>query len=124
MIKRASRDLYIERKQELRDEHILLISEFLNTHKVDDATQYIFERIPEYVSSVPTAWVFSAKDKTKRLVAFDVAEFSPKDYAFYMFNFISYHYGVPGTSDLLLYEIIKTARGEGKFFINLGLGIN
>ncbi|MEW6409790.1 MAG: hypothetical protein AB1488_06725 [Nitrospirota bacterium] len=124
MIKRASRELYIERKQELRNEHIQLISEFLNTHKVDEATQYIFERIPEYVSSVPTAEVFSARDKAGRLVAFDVAEFSAKDYAFYMFNFMSQHGSVPGVSDLLLYEVIRTAQEQRKSFINLGLGIN
>lgn len=124
MIHRASRELYSEKKQELRDEHTQLISEFLNSHKVDDGTRYIFERIPHYVSCISTSRVFSARDKEGRLVAFDVAEFGAKNYAFYMFNFMSRQHYVPGASDFLLYEVIKDAREQGKSFINLGLGIS
>jgi hypothetical protein len=124
MITRASRELDIERNKGPQDEHIQLISEFLNSHKVDDDTRYIFERIPEYLTSVPTAWVFSARDKGGKLVAFDIVDFGSRDYAFYMFNFMSLKYRIPGASDLLLNEIIKTAKDEGKPFINLGLGIN
>lgn len=123
MIKRASRELTVEKGQELRGEHTQLISEFLILHRIDDTTRYIFERTPAYVSSVPTAWVFSARDKFKRLVAFDIAEFGAKNVAFYMFNFMSRH-GIPGASDLLLYEVIRTAQEQRKSFINLGLGIN
>lgn len=124
IIKRASRELYIEKYRELRDEHALLILEFLSSHKVDDGTRYIFERIPKYVSSVSTAWVFSARDSQGRLVAFDIAEFGAKDHAFYMFNFISSQYHMPGASDILLYEMIRDSQEQGRSFINLGLGIN
>lgn len=140
MIKRASREVYIEKNQEIRDEHTQLISEFLSSHNVEAATRYIFERIPKYISSAPlargfsqwgqsppcaqTALVFSARDRDKRLVAFDIFDFGARDYAFYMFNFISRRHYVPGASDLLLYELIKAAREQGKSFINLGLGIN
>lgn len=124
IIKRASRELYIEKGHELSDEHIQLISEFLDSHRVNAETRYIFERIPQYVSSVPSASVFSVRDRARKLVAFDIAEFGAKDYAFYMFNFISRHQPIPGASDLLLYEVIKAAKEEGKSAINLGLGIN
>jgi hypothetical protein len=124
MIKRSSRELYIEKKQELNDEHTQLILDFLNSHKVDDATRFIFERIPHYVSSVETAHVFSARNKAKRLVAFDVADFGAKTCAFYMFNFVSDQYYVPGTSDFLLHEVVRVAQEQGKSSINLGLGIN
>ena len=124
MITRSSRELVIERSQEPQEEHILLISEFLSSHKVDDGTRYILERIPEYIPSVPTACVFSARDKDRKLVAFDIADFGSRDYAFYMFNFMSRRYSIPGSSDLLLYEIVKASKEQGKPFINLGLGIN
>jgi hypothetical protein len=124
MIRRASRELNIEKSQEIEDGHLMLISEFLNSHEVDDTTRYIFERVPKYLSSSPTAWVFSARDKAKRLVAFDVAEFAAKDYAFYMFNFRLRQHSVPGASDSLLHEVIKAAKKQGKSFLNLGLGIN
>lgn len=124
VINRASRELYIEKGREVSGEHRQLISRFLNSHRVSDATRYIFERIPQYVFSVPSARVFNARDRSGRLVAFSVAEFGAKNYAFYMFNFPSRQNYVPGASDLLLHELIKTALGEGKPFINLGLGIN
>lgn len=124
MIRHASRELCIEKSQKLEDEHLLLLSEFMDSHKIDADTRYIFERIPKYLSSVSTAWVFSARNEDKKLVAFDIAEFGAKDYAFYMFNFMSRQRQAPGASDLILYEIIKTAREMGKPFVNLGLGIN
>lgn len=124
MINRASRELYIEKKQGISDEHIRLISEFLSSHKVDQAMRFIFENIPKYIISTPTAWVFSARDKEGRLAAFDIAEFGAKDCAFYMFNFMSRQCYVPGASDILLYEVIKAVREQGKPFINLGLGVN
>ncbi len=124
MITRSSRELDIGKNKELRDEHTQLISEFIKFHKVDDDTRYIFERIPEYVSAVPTAWVFSARSKDRKLVAFDIVDFGSRDYAFYMFNFMSLKYRIPGASDLLLHEIAKDSKEQGKPFINLGLGIN
>lgn len=124
MIRRASRELDIKKSQEIEDEHLMLISEFLNSHEIDDTTRYIFERIPKYLSSSATAWVFSARDKAKRLVAFDIAEFAANDYAFYMFNFRLRQHSVRGASDSLLHEVIKSAKEQGKSFLNLGLGIN
>jgi hypothetical protein len=84
----------------------------------------IFERIGDYLSSSTTTWVFNARNKRNELVAFDVAEFKPRSYSFYMFNFSSDTLYVPGVSDLLLYEVIHQAKKEGKKYINLGLGIN
>lgn len=123
-IDHASRELYVEKKQEITNEHIQLVSEFLSSHAVDDSTRYIFEKIPNYISSTRTAWVFSARDKDKSLIAFDIADFGAKDYAFYMFNFMSRKNYVPGASDLLLSEVMKAAEEQGKPYINLGLGIN
>lgn len=123
-IKRASMELHVEKNREFNDGHKRLISEFLRSHSVDDETRYIFERIPRYISSVSTALLFSARDRDRRLVAFDIAEFGAKGYAFYMFNFLSRQFYVPGASDLLIYEMIKTAKEEGKLYMNLGLGIN
>ena len=91
---------------------------------MDEATRFIFERIGDYLSSSVTTWVFDARNKRNELVAFDVAEFKPRSYSFYMFNFSSDTRYVPGVSDLLLSEVIQQAKTEGKKYINLGLGIN
>jgi hypothetical protein len=124
MLKRADRELSVERNDTFDEEHRKMIVEFLKTHPVDEATGFIFNRINEYLSSSPTARVFDARNKRDELVAFDIAEFTPKDYALYMFNFGSDALYVPGASDLLLSEVIQQAKTAGKRFINLGLGIN
>ena len=124
MLKRADRELSVERSNTFDEEHRKMIVEFQKTHPVDEATGFIFNRINEYLSSSPTAWVFDARNKRDELVAFDVAEFTPKDYALYMFNFGSDARYVPGASDLLLSKVIQQAKTEKKRYINLGLGIN
>lgn len=124
MIRRASQELIIERGRVVTDEHLQLISEFVESHSLGDERKFIFERIPAYVSNVSTAAVFSATDNNGRLVAFDIAEFGSREYAYYMFNFRSKELSVPGASDLLLNKIIMTSKEEGKSFINLGLGMN
>jgi hypothetical protein len=124
MLKRAGRELSVETNQKFNEEHRKMIVEFLKAHPVDEATGFIFNRINEYLSSSPTAWIFDARNKRDELVAFDVAEFTPKDYALYMFNFGSDARYVPGASDLLLSKVIQQSKTEKKRYINLGLGIN
>jgi hypothetical protein len=124
MLSRASRELSAKKSRDFGKEHQRLIEDFLKSHPVDEATRFIFERIGEYLSSSTTAWIFNARDKEGNLVAFDVAEFNPKDYAIYMFNFTSGALYVPGASDLLLSEVVEQAKKERKKYVNLGLGIN
>jgi len=124
MIHRAAKELEVEKGRELKREHQDLIGEFFKSHSVAEGTRYIFQKIPEYLSSVPTAWVFSARDRSGQMAGFAIAEFSAQKYAFYMFNFRSRKRSTPGTSDLLLLELIKSAQDQGKLFINLGLGVN
>lgn len=124
MLKRAGRDLVVERVKGLEKGHHLMVNEFFNTHGVDEPTRFIIKRIPEYLSSAPSVWVFNARKKGGALAAFDIAEFGARHYAIYMFNFTSRNHYIPGASDLLLSEVIKCARDENKDFVNLGLGIN
>jgi hypothetical protein len=123
MLNRASREVSVEMNTDFGEEHQKLVTEFLRTHPLDEATRFIFKRIPEYARS-NTAWVFEARNKKSELVAFDVAELGARDYAFYMFNFLSRRHYVPGASDLLLFKVIEQAKAKDKRYINLGLGIN
>ena len=124
MINRANRHLKVEKRKTLDEGHHQLVREFLKAHALGPEMRLIFERIPDYVSSSATAWVYDARDEEGEVVAFDVAEMGPKHYGFYMFNFTSDNRGVPGASDLLLWEILLQAKREDKHYINLGLGIN
>jgi hypothetical protein len=124
MLKRASRELVVERSKIFNDKHKKMVDDFIQTHPVDESTQLIFQRIPNYLSSSPQAWIFNARSKGGEVVAFDVAELGTKHCALYMFNFTSSVLYVPGASDLLLSEVILQAKTEGKRYLNLGLGIN
>ncbi len=124
MVTRAGRDLDVKKNDEFREEHMQMIAEFLESHPVNEGTGFIFNKINKYIASSPRVRVIDVRNKRGELVGFDVADFTPKDYAFYMFNFSSDILYVPGASDLLLYEIIQEAKAEGKRFINLGLGVN
>ncbi len=124
MIARAQKEIQIEISREFKDEHQELINEFLQTHPLDEATKYIYRRISQYLSATSSAFLFNARTNQGNLVAFDVAEFGAQAYAFYMFNFHSARYYIPGTSDFLLHSLIKEAQKQGKTFVNLGLGIN
>jgi hypothetical protein len=124
MVRRAGRDLKLATGGEFTDEHRVLISDFLGSHHVDEETRWIYERIPDYAASGPSVLLFHARNASGKLVAFDIAEFGARDWAFYMFNFRSTRTRVPGASDLLLQAVILEARRQGKSSLNLGLGIN
>lgn len=122
MLRRAQREVHIGIGEFTR-EHKGLIKAFLRQHQFDDATRFIFQRVYEYVKC-DQAYIFDARNSRGNLVAFDVAEFGAQDYAFYMFNFRSSKYNIPGVSDLLLAQIVDHAQKQGKAHLNLGLGIN
>jgi hypothetical protein len=123
MLNRAGREVEVVKSREFREEHHRLVKAFLQAHTLDEGTQFIFNKISQYIKT-ETAWLFEARNQSGDLVAFDVAEFGPENYAFYMFNFCARQLYVPGASDLLLSKIIEQAIVEEKRYLNLGLGIN
>jgi hypothetical protein len=124
MVRRASRELRIEDSGRIGEEHTRLIAEFLDSRRPGEEAGQIIQKIPLYLSSMPTARLFSARDRSGRLVAFDVAEFGAAHYAFYQFNIRSRDRHVPGASDLLLHRVVRVAQELQKRYVNLGLGID
>jgi len=124
MLRRAGREISLGKNLLFAQEHKKIVDEFLKSHAAGEATRFIFQKIDAYLSSSKTASIFEARTGDGNLVAFDIAEFRPRDYAVYMFNFRSQAHYVPGASDLLLSAVLEQALSEGKTFINLGLGIN
>ncbi len=124
MLTRARQEVAITRNRTFLDEHQQLIADFLSSHPVGEETRSIFLRLDRYLSVSKTAWIYEARSREGRLVALDVAEFRPRHYALYMFNFRSSACPVPGVSDLLFSEVIQHALAEEKRVVNMGLGIN
>ena len=145
LLKRAGHDLSIEIAERWGRDHQRLVDGFLRSRTLDQGTLFIFKRLPRYVRTGGGVLV-EARDRAGRLVAFDIADFGAAasgtsatgavaagavaagagagQYAFYMFNFMDREHAVPGASDLLLFEVIASARQQGKHYLNLGLGIN
>lgn len=124
MIKRAEREVSLEKGKAYGGEHEQLVSELICRRAPGDAACAVFSRLPRYLAASSTAFMLEARDSSDELVAFDVAEFGGKDYAFYMFNFASRRRYVPGCSDLLFAAIVEQAEQGGKRYVNLGLGID
>jgi len=122
MIHRAGRELNLNITREFGPEHSRLVEDFAEMRSLETATRTIFGKIKAYVETSRTARIFEARNSAGELVAFDVADFASRDYAFYMFNIPAVGRYVPGTSDLLLARVIDEAVAGGK--VNLGLGIN
>jgi hypothetical protein len=124
MIKRAGRELTVQRGRILDGRHRRLMADFIEAKALEENARFLYGSIPAYLDEVSTAEVLSAFDAAGNLVAFDIADFWPGRYAIYMFNFRSRTHIVPGASDLLLDALIGEARARGKEQVNLGLGIN
>jgi len=122
MIRRAARDLRIEQGVFGR-EHEMLVQKFCSERRVGGAHLEIFRHIPDYVRASKTAHLIDAR-RGDRLAAFNVIEEGSSAYLFYMFHFRDRSLSIPGASDLLFWEMKKTARNHGKKWLNLGLGIN
>ncbi len=124
MVNRSARDLAVVKRTRFDQEHRGMVDAFLARRLVAQGTEFIFRRIDAYLSSATTASIFEARTGDGELAAFDIADFGPRDYALYMFNFRSESRYIPGASDLLLSAVIEQAVAEGKRYINLGLGVN
>jgi hypothetical protein len=124
LIRRAARELRVEQSRQLGAAHEALIAAFLASHGVAGDARRIYERMPAYLTGPGTARLFSARDPAGELAAFAVVDLGGQAYAFYQFSIRSAQRPVPGASDLLLSEVIAAARGEGKTYLNLGLGVH
>ena len=122
MVRRAAKELTAARGK-FDKEHKQLIKEFLKKHELSPAQIHLFEHIPHYLKRSATARLLEVRKKNL-LVAFTVVDTGSANYAFYLFNIRSSKINVPGTSDLLFYEMVKLAQSEKKKAINLGLGIH
>jgi hypothetical protein len=123
MIDRAGRELVVRRDQDFGREHRKLLDEFVRTRRLPPPEKSIFKQVEAYAKA-GGGCLIEARDRRGRLAAFDLADFSARDYAFYMFNFRSRRLPIPGASDLLLDAIVRRAQAEGKRYLNLGLGID
>lgn len=123
-IRKASKDLKVERGRGILKEHAILISEFIENERPRALIRELFLGMEEYVNISKDAIVLSAFDKQGGLTAFYVVEMGAFNFATYVVGCYSRVNYVPNASDLLFFEMINLSKERGKGYIHLGLGVN
>ncbi len=124
LLRRAGRELGVERGRDLGAEHLALVRRTLDERQLAAGTRLIFERLPRYLESSPGSLTLSARRADGRLAAFAVGEYAALGTAFFMFCFRDPRLAPPGSADLLLSGLLAEADGRGQTRMNLGLGVN
>ncbi|HSO60461.1 MAG TPA: hypothetical protein VLR50_05435 [Desulfobacterales bacterium] len=124
LLRRAGRELAIEREATCGGEHMALIQSYLDGRLLAPGTRHIFQQLPRYLETSSGSVMLSARLSDGRLAALSVGEFGSLHTAFYMFCFRHPGLAPPGSTDLLLAALLEEARERGQARINLGLGVN
>jgi hypothetical protein len=123
-LRKAGRRLTVERAAQMGDAHHQLMQEFIKRVSPPLRVKELFFKMPQYVASARHAFVLNAWDSKQTLAAFYVVDLAARDFANYIVGCYSKLNYVLGTSDLLLFELIKMSAEYGKDYIHLGLGVN
>jgi hypothetical protein len=123
MLRRAGRELAVEKNRHWEEEHTALVRRYLEERSFDPGTEHIFRNIPRYLAASSGSLIFSAR-RGSRLAAFAVGEFASFSTAFFMFCFRDPAEAPPGSTDLLLSALLDEAGARGHMRMNLGLQIN
>lgn len=124
LIRRASRDLTIERGHECGEDHLTLVQRYLVERPLAAGTRLIFQKLPDYLAASPGSLLLSGRLADGTLAAFVVGDFSALQTAFFMFCFRDPRFAPPGSTDLLLAGLLEEAHKRGQTLMNLGLGID
>ncbi len=124
LIRRASRELTVERGHQWGDDHLALVQRYLDERHLEPGTRHVFQHLPHYLAASPGSLVLSGRLADGKLAAFVVGDFSAFRTAFFMFCFRDPRLAPPGSTDLLLGGLLEEAYQRGQTLMNLGLGIN
>jgi hypothetical protein len=124
LIRRAKRELSVERSCEMNEAHRGLSEEFARGRSLPQRIRVLLERLPLFVEQSPDAVLLSAWNHARELVAFYVIDLAPERFSTYVMGCHSRKRHVPGASDLLMQETIDLALQHNKQYIHLGLGVN
>jgi hypothetical protein len=124
LLRRAGRELTVERGGAWGEDHTALVQQYLNERSLAAGTRHIFKNLPRYLAESPSSLLVSARLADRRLAAFSVGEYASLTTAFYMFSFRDPEIAPPGAADHLLAHLLDEARSRGHSKMNLGLSVN
>jgi hypothetical protein len=124
LLRRAGRELTVERGGSWGEDHEALVQRYLNERPLAAGIRHIYKRLPRYLAESSCSLLVSARLANGRLAAFSVGEYAGLATAFYMFSFRDPGIAPPGTTDLLLSQLLAEASERGHTKMNLGLAVN
>lgn len=124
LLRRAGRELTVERGGSWGEDHAALVQRYLNERPLAAGVRHIYKRLPRYLAESSCSLLVSARLANGRLAAFSVGEYAGLATAFYMFSFRDPGIAPPGTTDLLLSQLLAEASERGHTKMNLGLAVN
>jgi len=123
-LKKATQMVTVEHAARMEAAHQELMHEFVQRSNLPSRVNDLFFKMPQYVASAPKAIVLNAWCSKKKLAAFYVVDLAAKNFANYIVGSYSKRNYILGASDLLMAELIKIGRENGKEYIHLGLGVS
>lgn len=124
ILRKARKQLTVERSTEMLDDHHQLIEEFIQRVEPDYRVENLLLRMPDYLHNASSSVVLNAWDGSDHLTAFYVIDSGARDFNAYVIGGHSKKHYVPGASDLLCYEMLQMSGEQGKRYVHLGLGVN
>jgi hypothetical protein len=124
LLRRAGRELTVERSSSWGEDHAALVQRYLNERPLAAGTRHIYKSLPRYLAESSSSLLVSARLADGRLAALSVGEYAGLATAFYMFSFRDPRIAPPGTADLLLAQLLDEASERGHTKMNLGLAVN
>ena len=123
-VERAAERLFVERTREMGPDHAAMTVEFIRHVNPHERVTGLYRAMPEFIRQSQDALVLSARTPQGRLVAYCVMDMAPVNFASYVVGCHSRTVRAPHASDLLFLEMAAAARGAGKRYIDLGLGVH
>jgi len=124
LLRRAQREVRLERGRRLAPEHAALVQRYLDERPLSAGTRRIFSRLGDYLEASAGSLIVSVRRPDGALAAFAVGEFAALSTAFFMFCFRDPGSAPPGSADLAFSGLLQEAQQRGQGRMNLGLGVS
>lgn len=124
LAEKAALSLRVEEGRAFTPAHRRLWAEFLGRVTLPPNVRELYARTETVLPHVPGLSLLNAWDREGHLAACLVLDKGPRKFLTYLVGAHSKIHHTPYASDLLFFEMIDTARREGKEYLHLGLGVN
>lgn len=121
---RAAARLRVEVGRLFTGPHRRLWAEFLARTPLPDTVRELYARTARVLEEAPELRLLDAWEDDGRLAASFLVDLAPPGFLTWLIGARALDRPVPHASDLLMLEMIRLARREGKPLLHLGLGVN